>query len=356
MKNDTSQIQPDMLEGQVPSGDQHEAAPTPSSIQQADQLGADAPQPLAPAAETPTRVRRASAGRSRSKASPAPAVRKVDPSATTFIVPASQLIFHPDLGIDADEFAAAYTDEIEQIVDQLRRGLAPVVRPNVVALADGRFGALNGLEVVAAYNRLTARTADLTASVILMGGVNAASMVVEQLSVGRGRSGWEQYAALSPIFAGTSVRGKLRALDLDVDRWESKISKVMKVGELDPDVLAAVIRLTIPVKEAGQVVDAWKSDDKRAAMREVLAAERLKSNLPLDARLLFKAMLSAGRPDVVEPRWREADGGTREYVAADGSVLATIKVIDGRWSGEGGPMSASQWQSLTKGMPRPLKP
>ena len=44
--------------------------------------------------------------------------------------------------------------------------------------------------------------------------------------------------------------------------------------------------------------------------------------------------------------------GRRDYVASDGTVLATVSTVDGRWTAEGCVMSSTQWQAFGKGMLR----
>lgn len=324
---------------------------TPEEITSVRSGGMQASAPPAQNPATPAKAKRHS--RPAKVTAPSATTAHKDAAATAIIVPAAILRLHPSLGIDAAEFAASHTEVIDDMTDDLRRGAPAAARPLVVSDGMGGYLALDNVELAVAAGLCAARAPDLMMSVILTDTVDPARTVREQLSSSRGKSGWEQHAALEPIFAGHIVRQRLRELDLKIG-WETRVSKVLKLGQLDPAILDAVDRFTIPVKEAGQIVDAWKEPARREQMTAVLADLRAGSNQPLDAKKCFKALLSAVRPEVVEPAWVEAGDGRRNYVAADGTVLATGLVLEGRWSAEGAPMSAAQWQAFAKGMLRTM--
>lgn len=336
----------------VPLGDAPVSTNTNVSMAKSD--GAAIPSPDATGSKT-SKPSRTARGRGTKRLSPDRPSNADAASATSYpeggaIVPMTSLIIHPDLSITVEEMIEGHGDAVEEAADHLRRGIAPVEPPQVTRLEDGRFGALTGLEWVTACSQHAMRHPDATIRVRIGAGIDPAAQVCEWLSSPRGRSGWEQYCGIRGLFEGGGVRDRLRALDLDVDKWESRVSKVLKVGRLPSEILETVVVLTIPVKEAGQIVDSWADEAKRSIMQALLAEARRTGNARLHAGTLFKSMLAAVRPEVVEPVWQNDTDGNRKFVAADGTLLATLSKVDDRWVAEGEHMTAAQLRAMTKGM------
>lgn len=266
-------------------------------------------------------------------------------------VRADQLVLHPDLDITATELEGIASERIEEVVDQLRRGIAPAEMPRAMVLGDGQFGALTGLETVVAAQRVSAKHPALHVTVLVAEPLTEADGLVAAMHNVRGKSGWEQYREIMKTFGDGGVRAKLRELDLPIKQWESRVSKVLKVGRLDPDILRAVNKLTIQVKEAGQVVDGWADPAKRLKMERVLGELVRGTNSLLDARPLFRALLKVGRPEITLPTWTTNEGGDQVFATADGTVLATLTVSAEGWLLHGRPMTAEEHRAMISGLP-----
>lgn len=273
------------------------------------------------------------------------------PSISIAKVRVGALLIHPVLAITAEDLEATEADRIDEIADQIRRRVKLGECPRVNALADGTFGALTHLDSVTAAMRVARKNPDLELEVIIEPAASGADLVVDALHTSRGRSGWEQYRMVSSDFGAGKVRERLRELELPIEKYESRISKVLKVGRLDPSILNAVNKLTIPVKEAGQIVDAWDDESKRDVMKQIIAGEQRQTNGLLDARMLFRAMLKALLPDKKPPVWRADGAGNQVLVAADGGELATLTIEGDRFRLEGTTLPSKLHRYLIEGLP-----
>ena len=263
----------------------------------------------------------------------------------------NRLKLHPNLKLSPEDLQGAASTLVDEIADQFRRGIAPAEIPRVVALDSTYFGATTALETVVAAQRVAAEQANFEIDVLVDLVASGANQVISAFHNGRHRSGWEQYGLIASVFGNAKVRAKLRELDLPIEKWEFKISKVLKVGRLDPVILEAVNKLTIPIKEAGQVVDGWRDEEKRSAMLQVLEEEKRGINGLLDAKALFRKLLRAGCPDLPQPVWEDGTEGERILRDVDGKELATLTMAGDRWRLEGALLSPRLCQHLVKALP-----
>lgn len=270
----------------------------------------------------------------------------------TLFVSASDIMIHPTLGIDFTPFARAHSATIDAIVDDLRseRGIQALV---TVVRDGGGFWAVDHPEIVVAAQLYAGDTsAAVLLQVCIIEAFDPSAIVREQFAQSRGKSGWEQYGPLKEIFRNAPVAERLRELNLPATMG-SMISKVLKVGSLDQRLLSAVNRYTIPVKEAGNVVDAWKDKFAREKMLIKLAELQKETNDLLDARQCFIALLKASKSHHARPEMSLADEGNMTFTAADGAILATGIVVEGHWTFEGVAMKSADWALFIQSMPRP---
>jgi len=171
-------------------------------------------------------------------------------------VAASALVWHPELGLEHDDFERAYAAAAQPEMERLRADLPPLYRPLCFAI-DDRYGVIGEIPTALAAMKFAVDLPRAKIGIVLVADDVGAAAATSLFDVKHPRRPWEQAQYVRQSVGDLSVRDYLKQRNLP-ERFETSISKAKKLLALDPAIIAVVDPMTITsIAQAGRVVTAW---------------------------------------------------------------------------------------------------
>lgn len=252
------------------------------------------------------------------------------------VVDAAHLSIDERFGMDASALANRYAEAIAAANQRLLNGSAQVAFPCVLQGEAGGYTAFTEIPLVIAAIAMAngSTSSNVTIAVIVRDAVDGEALLASVFEKQRHKSLYEK----ARYIAGCeekyrSRRAWMRAEGISAKKWEPRFSKVVKVGQLDPWLLARIDPHTISNADvAGRIVDAWSQTAKCQFIKDMTLAATSAANGPINAGPLFKqidAALRTKREPLLTSGWCD---GTCDLRNDKGALIAILKRSDDGWS------------------------